>query len=91
MMQDLSRFGVESRVETTAMEITASGVKVESHGAVEEITADTVVLAAGSRPENALAEVLKGRGIAHQVIGDAFQIGQAFDAVHNGFDAGRNL
>ena len=91
MLQDLSRFGVESRVETTALEITGSGVKVKNQGGIEEIAADTVVLAAGSRPDNPLGDLLKEKGIPHHVIGDALQIAQAFDAVHQGFDAGKNL
>ena len=91
MMQDLSRFGVASRVETVAMEITESGVKVESRGVFEEISADTVVLAAGSKPNNPLEDILKEKGIPYQVIGDAGQIGQAFDAVHKGFSAGKDL
>jgi len=91
MMQDLSRYGVTVKTQTKASEITPSGVKIEIDGQIEEIKADTVVLASGSKSENAFQAVLERKGISHEVIGDANQIALAYDAVHSGFDAGRKL
>ena len=91
MMQDLSRYGVIVKTQTKASEITSSGVRIEIDGRVEEIEADTVVLASGSKSENAFQSVLERKGIPHQIIGDASQIALAYDAMHSGFDAGSKL
>jgi 2,4-dienoyl-CoA reductase (NADPH2) len=91
MLQDLSRLGVVTDVQTRALEITETGVKVERNGAVEEMPADTVVIAAGARSYNPLKEMLDKTGIPYEVVGDAGQVGTAFEAVHQGHAAGRKL
>ena len=91
MLQDLNRVGIRSGVETRALAITAQGVTVESAGKKETIAADTVVLAAGSSSCNDLQSAVEKLGISCQVVGDAAQIGLAFDAVHQGFAAGRTV
>ncbi len=89
MLQDMSRFGITSDVETRALEITDTGVKVQRGETVEEIEADTVVIAAGAQSSNPLEEKLKSKGIPCQVVGDAKQVANAFEAMHSGFVAGR--
>ncbi|MFH0727680.1 MAG: FAD-dependent oxidoreductase [Pseudomonadota bacterium] len=91
MLQELERMGVKSKTATKALEITPDGIHVEKGSVVEEIPADTVVLAIGARPNNPLEDILKQRGIPCRVIGDANRIGRAFEAIHEGFDAGRNI
>lgn len=91
ILQDMARRRIDIRTATMALEITATGVKVKSGGAVEDIPADTVVLAAGARSYNPLQEMLAKKGIRHEVIGDAKKIALAFDAIHQGFAAGRSL
>lgn len=91
MMQDLSRVGVEINTQTKALEITETGVRVDINGDVREILADTVVLAAGSRSYNPLQAEVEKRGIPCTVVGDARRVALAFDAVHQGFDAGRTI
>ena len=91
MLQDMYRFGIQADVETRAIEITDTGVKVEREGAVEEIAADTVVIAAGSQPFNPLQETLESKGIPFEIAGDADHVGTAFEAVHQGFAAGRKI
>ncbi len=89
MLQDVSRFGIETLVATKAIEITKEGIRVETgENETEEILADTVVIAAGARPDNRLEAAVKEMNIAVSVVGDAKGIGQAFDAVHQGFTAG---
>ena len=90
-MQDISRYGVETKTGAKALEINQTGVKIEIDGSVEEIAADTVVLAAGARPENSLQAVLETKEIPHEVIGDAKEIAHAYDAVHGGFAVGRTV
>ena len=91
ILQDLSRKGIETRAATKALEITATAVKVEIDGNIEEIPADTVILAAGAEPNNPLAEVIEQKGIPYEIVGDAGQVAMAFDAVHQGYNAGRNV
>ena len=91
MLQDMSRIGVKTNVSTKALEITPQGVTVEMGGQTETIPADSVVLAVGSESYNPLQELLEKKGIPHQVVGDARKVALAFDAVHNGFAAGRNI
>ncbi|ACN13319.1 predicted NADH:flavin oxidoreductase/NADH oxidase [Desulforapulum autotrophicum HRM2] len=87
MLQDLGRFGIESRTGARALEITATCVRIETAQGIETIEADTVVVAAGARSKAELAPVIKETGIPFAIIGDARQIGMAFDAVHQGFEA----
>ena len=89
MMQDLARTGVMTHVRTKALEITPKGVRVDQGEAKKEIRADTIVLAAGSKPHNPLETLLKERKTPYRVVGDAQKIGLAFDAVHEGFAAGK--
>jgi len=91
MMSDMNRYGVVSKTQTKALEITDKGVKVEQDGKIEEILADTIVLASGSVPENALKATLEKLSVPFQVVGDAGKIGLAYNAVHEGFDAGRSI
>ncbi len=91
MLQDVKRYGVESKLASTALEITSGGVKIETGAGVEEIQADTVVIAAGSKSTNELKAVIEGKGIPFDVVGDADSIGMAFDAVHQGYKAGSRI
>lgn len=91
MLQDLKRYGVESWNKSRALEITGSGVRIEKDGVVEEILADTVVLAAGTQPYNPLAEIVTTLGIPFVVVGDARSAAMVFDAVHQGYAAGAEI
>jgi 2,4-dienoyl-CoA reductase (NADPH2) len=91
MLQELKRMGVESKTATKALEITQTGLRVAKDNTVEEIPADTIVLAIGARPYDPLSEILEKKSISYQVIGDAQKIGRAFEAIHQGYDAGRNI
>lgn len=72
-----------------------TGEKVEEIGDHQVITdketlenVDTVVLAVGYEPDNALAEELKGSKIRFKVIGDAVKPRKIYEAVKEGFEAG---
>jgi 2,4-dienoyl-CoA reductase (NADPH2) len=91
ILQDLSRKGIKTLTTTRALEITKTGIKVETDDQVKEIPADTIVLAVGARSYNPLQEVLENKGLPYQLAGDADQVGLAFDAVHQGFVAGRKI
>ena len=91
IFQELRRHGIRTKTATKALQITQSGVRVDVQGQQEEIPAETVVLAAGAVSYNPLQEFLDQAGIPCRVVGDARQVGLAFDAVHQGFAAGREV
>ncbi|GAB6096051.1 FAD-dependent oxidoreductase [Desulfatiferula olefinivorans] len=91
MMQEIDRNRIDIRVGTRALEITDDGVRVQCGDRIEDIPADSVVLAAGAAPVNTLATLAKDRGIACVTAGDARAIALAFDAVHQGHEAGRSV
>jgi len=91
MFQEMERSKIDRRILTKALEITETGVKVDVDGKVEEIPADTVVIAAGSKSVNNLSKILKKKGIPFRTVGDADQVAQAIDAIHNGFAAGKDI
>lgn len=91
MLQDLKRYGVQTRIATKVIEITSTGLIVEDASGREELTADSVVLAVGTQPHNSLQQRLQQQGITCKVIGDAGQVGMVIDAIHQGFKAGRAL
>jgi 2,4-dienoyl-CoA reductase (NADPH2) len=88
MLQDVERFGVRTRTAARALEITSTVVRIEGEGGVEEIAADTVVLAVGTKAYNPLQVIVEQRGIPFRVVGDAVTAAMVFDAVHQGFAAG---
>lgn len=91
MMQDMGRLGVESMTAGKVVKITETGLDIEQDGKIVEMAADTVVIAAGSASFNPLEQTVKEMGIEYQTIGDASQVGMAFDAVHAGFKAGNEI
>ncbi|RJP79068.1 MAG: FAD-dependent oxidoreductase [Desulfobacteraceae bacterium] len=91
MFQEMERSKIDRRIGTKALAITKTGVKAESGDTVEEIPADTVVIAAGSKPLNSLTQLLKIKNIPFRTTGDADHVAQAIDAIHNGFSAGKSI
>ena len=91
MMQDVQRYGVKTRATARVLEITPEGVRVEIAGEVEDIAADSVVLAVGTRSCDPLQSAAQALGIALRVVGDAARPAMVFDAIHEGFAAGREI
>jgi len=91
MMQDLGRFGIQTMTNTKVIRITPQGLEVDQGGQIRQMEADTVVLAAGSKPDTRLVSILKNTGIPFDIIGDAQKVATAFDAVHSGHQAGISI
>ena len=91
MMQDVERYGVKSRATAKVVEITADSVRIEYEGRIEEVPADSVVLAVGTRAHNPLQELVASGGIPFRVVGDALKPAMVFEAIHQGFTAGREI
>jgi 2,4-dienoyl-CoA reductase (NADPH2) len=66
-------------------------LRLAGEAGTEELAADTVVLATGTRSENGLRELLAERGIPCRTCGDAEEPGLVLDAVRQGFVAGREV
>ncbi|MDD5285010.1 MAG: FAD-dependent oxidoreductase [Desulfuromonadaceae bacterium] len=91
MMQDVERFGVKTRATARVIEIAADCVRIDCEGKVEDIPADSVLLAVGTRSCNPLQELAAACGIRFRVAGDAVKPAMVFDAIHQGFTAGREI
>lgn len=89
MLQDLHSAAVETRTQAKVLEITHTGVRIEQNGQQSEIAADTVVLAVGTAACNPLQKIAAELQIPCQLIGDAQKSAMVFDAIHQGFAAGR--
>ncbi|MDO8490561.1 MAG: FAD-dependent oxidoreductase, partial [Dehalococcoidia bacterium] len=73
-------------------EITDKGVAITTKdGKKTLVEADTVVLAAGAKPNKKLFEELQGKGIELHFIGDACEPRRIADAMADGARVGREL
>jgi 2,4-dienoyl-CoA reductase (NADPH2) len=91
LLRELELRGVETRPGTRVLEIGTSAVRLEREGRVEEIPADTVVLAVGARSHDPLQPLARARGIPFRVVGDAASVATALEAIHQGFVAGSEI
>jgi 2,4-dienoyl-CoA reductase (NADPH2) len=91
ILQDVNRMGIKTLARTQAKEITREGVIAERDGKDLFLKGDTVVIAAGARPDNRLYEKLKGGVAEVHLIGDAKSPRKVLEAVAEGFEAGRSL
>jgi 2,4-dienoyl-CoA reductase (NADPH2) len=91
MLQDVERCGITTCLEAKVLEITSDAVRIERAGKTEELAADTVVLAVGTKAYNPLQKTAAGLGIHCRVVGDAECPATAYEAIHSGFKAGRGI
>jgi pyruvate/2-oxoglutarate dehydrogenase complex dihydrolipoamide dehydrogenase (E3) component len=87
LLSFLNKRKVNVMVNTTVAGITETSVLVEGKTA-QEIPADTVVLAIGTKPDNKLADELSAAGFIVKTIGDAGKTGTVMEALEEGFNAG---
>ncbi len=91
VLAELGRLGVTILKGSTAVEITTEGLKIEKGDQAAFLPADTIVLAVGSTPENALVSEIESLVPEVTVVGDAKDPRQALDAVREGFLAGLEI
>lgn len=63
-------------------------VFIDGAGKEKSITADTVILAMGARPDDELMKSLKERGLPVFAVGDCVEPRKAIDAIQEGFSIG---
>ena len=85
LLRELKKRGVRILTKATAVEITEKSVFFQQNGQVADVSADTVILAAGYLSNNRLADNLKGFAGELHVIGDAVQSRKAVEAIYEGY------
>ncbi|MGI9951681.1 FAD-dependent oxidoreductase [Moorellaceae bacterium AZ2] len=78
----LKELGVKTIMEAEATAIRDGRVIYKRDGREEALEADTVVVAVGSQPEDALAREMEGSGIDYFVIGDALKPRRITQAIY---------
>ncbi|UCD84546.1 MAG: FAD-dependent oxidoreductase [Deltaproteobacteria bacterium] len=92
VLDDLRRAGVELKTGTRVKEITDSGVIAEKDGTEEVFTADSVIIAAGVRPNGQIYQELEASGgFELYRIGDARSPRKLIDAITEGFETGMKI
>ena len=91
VLAELERLGVTFLKGHKAVEITLEGLKTEKNGEMQLQKADTVVIAAGSRPENSLFSQVESLIPEVYIIGDAKAPRHALDAIREGFEVGLKI
>jgi len=85
LLRSLGEKSAKIRVLTKVTAILAEGVEVEFGGRKEILAADTVVLAAGTQPNDELEAALRAMSVEFHKIGDCAKPRKAIDAIHEGF------
>jgi len=84
VMAELKRLGVKVITGAKAIEVTEVGLRIQKEARDQLLPADSVVIATGSKSENALAS-LKDLVPELHVIGDAKKPRNALEAIREGF------
>jgi len=84
--------GVQVFVRSKCLEIKRNSIVLDQDGQIREIGEfDSVVMAAGVKPDRTVELLLKDKGYPFRVIGDAREARKALDAIWEGADAGREI
>ncbi len=91
LLRSLGEKGAKIRVLTEVTAILPEGVEVEFGGRKEILPADTIVLAAGTHPNDELEAALRAMSVEFYKIGDCEKPRKAIDAIHEGFQVALKL
>jgi 2,4-dienoyl-CoA reductase (NADPH2) len=95
ILKDAASAGVKMIKSCLVSRIIDEGVVTESAGEERVLAADTVVIAVGSRPEDELFKGLSDagalEGMEFHKAGDCAKPRKVYDAIHEGFDIGRQI
>jgi len=91
MLNEMKQLGIKIMTSTIAKSVVPDGILVtQSDGQEKLIPCDNVVIAVGSRPDNALYNEIKDE-FPSALLGDAGRVRTALDAIREGFDAGYKI
>ena len=85
IMYRTKQLGVRLLKETKVLKLGKDAVLVENEEGQESIPCDTIVIAAGARPNNALYEELKDKLPKVDEIGDTVSVGRIHNAVESAY------
>jgi 2,4-dienoyl-CoA reductase (NADPH2) len=91
VMMELRRLRVTILTGARATEIRSEGVVIEKDQGRDLLPADSVVIAAGAKPENSLVPKIEDRVPAIHIIGDAREPRNALAAIKEGFLTGLEI
>lgn len=97
VMKDLSRLHVKKYPKSKIIEVTDDKVIIDAPERKTkeirrvEIPCDTIVMAVGYQPNNALYKAVKDCGITAYNIGDSENVGKIIDAVHRANELAREI
>ena len=75
-MMRVRQLGIDIYKSSKVTAIKRDGVVIENEKGESFIPADTMVLAMGARPNNAMLESLRAAGVTADTIGDATEVGK---------------
>ena len=88
IMKRVRQLGIELLGETKVVSITKAGVVVQNADGERILPADTVVMAAGAKPNTDMYEQLKEHFEHVDLIGDAVKVAKIPDAISSGYYLG---
>ena len=91
LYQRLKKLGVAMITNARVQEITEHGVVYEKDGEKRTVETDSVVLAAGSKPNITLIKALEGKVAKIYAIGDAKETGNVLEAIHEASKMAREI
>jgi 2,4-dienoyl-CoA reductase-like NADH-dependent reductase (Old Yellow Enzyme family) len=91
VLGEVKRLGVRVMTNTRAVSVKPDGLEVERAKGRDLLSADSIVIAAGSESVNSLAVELKGLVPEIHTIGDAESPRKALDAIREGFLTGLKI
>ncbi len=91
IMGELRRLGVNIMTNTKAVGIKADGLEVEKEDGPDFLHGNSIIIAAGSRPENSLVSEIESLVPEVYTVGDAKEPRNALDAIKEGFLAGLKI
>jgi 2,4-dienoyl-CoA reductase (NADPH2) len=91
ILDRISATTIQMEPNTKAVALTEKGVEAMTEDKPRFFDCDTVVLAVGSREDNALAQALEGKVASLHKVGDCVKPQKVKQAVQSGFQAGLEL
>ncbi len=91
IMSEIRRLGVTMLKGSKAVGITPEGLEIEGEQGPGFLATDSIVIAAGSRSENKLADDIKELVSELYIIGDAKEPRNALEAIREGFLTGLKI
>jgi 2,4-dienoyl-CoA reductase (NADPH2) len=91
VMAELRRLGVTVMINTKAVGIRQDGLELEREDVPDFLPADSIVIAVGSRRENALVGEVENLVSEVHTIGDAKEPRNALEAIREGFLVGLKI